>query len=456
MNALLACMLFGLTAAAPHHAFVLKTETSVWDVSVEDLNQDGRGDIIALCCDEKSYPLKKEIAVFLAGAEETYPNAPSIILPLDPSIGAAFLTEATGAAPKELVVADAASAAVHAFEGGAFRLLKKGDCPSLLPSGSKKPRFLPDAAADLTGRGVDEWFIPVASGYRIRDMDRVLCTVPCDVMSEIRDHASMYIVHRLPACELFDIEGERQKGLAFLSDEFADFAHGPGWEKRERFRIPLNLEEKWEAASQMKDIDGNGFPDLVVTQMQGSVNLKVLTQVYIASEPFTYPENPTATFQAAGAIASPLVIDVDGDQRLDIAFVKIPFGVKSLINFFLLRKLGIQVDVHLFDGQGYPAEPNFRTSVSIDAPDGQERAAYTMGDFNGDGRIDVAFGAGADKMVIRTGTDKKFLSPRPWVTLDLPTFGTARPYDLNGNDAEDLVVFHPGGDNKQRIEVVVF
>ena len=47
-------------------------------------------------------------------------------------------------------------------------------------------------------------------------------------------------------------------------------------------------------------------------------------------------------------------------------------------------------------------------------------------------------------------------SARPWVALAIPTFGVARPCDLNGNDKKDLVLFHPSGGHKTRVVVVVF
>lgn len=452
-GAVVVSMLF---SAAQPQAYALFTPLNTWDVAVEDLTGNGMKDIVALCSDEESYPLRKHLAVFLARDDGGYDSHPAFLHELEPEDGALFWAETDGAPPRELVVTRASGARVYGYADGAFRLLRETAFHALLPSGSREPRFLRDAAADLTGNGIDEWFIPVAAGFEIRTMDGLVCAVDCDVFSEIRSGDSMYIVHRLPAYHPFDVEGQEHKGLAFLSDEFADFAYGPNWSERRRFRIPVNLEEKWEASAQMKDINGNGLPDLVVTQTQGTVNMKVLTQVYMASGPFTYPDEPTATFEASGSIASPILIDVDGDGRLDLILAKIPFGVRAIVNFFLKRTLGIQVEVYLFDGERFSSTPDFRTSLSVDAPDGRERAAYTMGDFNGDGRLDVALGVRADRLEIRTGSADRFLSPRPWVTFDIPTFGAARPYDLNANGADDLIIFHPGGAHKRRIEVILF
>ncbi|MBI4558289.1 MAG: VCBS repeat-containing protein [Candidatus Hydrogenedentes bacterium] len=436
--------------------FVLQTGLDVWDIAVQDVNGDGKNDILALGCDEKSYPLNKRVFLFLAETPGGYPEKPSTELRLETEASVLFLAEVDGKPPKELVAAHSLGATVFGHEDGKFTALRTPQFRSLFPDSAKQPTFLKDTAIDLDADGIEEWMIPVPGGYEIRKADRAVCNVPCDVVSQIRSGSSVSIAYRLPAYQLVDLEDQSHKALAFLSDEFADFAYGENWTQRSRFKIPLTLEEKWEATTQMKDINADGWPDLVVSQMRGTANLKVLTQVYLANGRFTYPEKPTATFEANGALASPVLVDVNKDKKLDILFVTVPFGVRSLINFFILRKVNAQVDVYMFTGSGFNTQPDFKSSVSLDAPEGREQVAYTLGDFTGDGRIDLAFGEGSNKLVVHTGAANRFISSRPALTLALPAFGMARTYDLDANGREDIVLFHPGGDNKQRVEVIAF
>ncbi|MBI5093888.1 MAG: VCBS repeat-containing protein [Candidatus Hydrogenedentes bacterium] len=447
-------LLFG--AEAPH-TYLMEPGTEVWDVATHDMNGDGKAEIFVLCCNEKSDPLEKFIAVYFADAEGAYPEKPTKKVSLDPSVGAAFFAKVDGAPPLELVAVNAEGGTIYAFRDGEFVKTDEPRFISLLPSGAKHPIFLKDVAADLDGDEVDEWVVPVPSGYEIRNAAEVIRRVSCDVVSDIRSNDSITITHRLPAHHLMTLENQKSKGLAFLSDETADFWYGDTWSEHKRFKIPFNLDEKWEANAKMEDINGDGLPDLIVSQTKGTINIEAHTQVYLASSAFEYPEKPTASLDAKGAVTSPYLIDVNGDKKADLIIITVPIGLKFFMNYFMMNKLSVAVEVYLFDGAGYGAKPDFKTSLSFDAPEGRQTAAYAMGDFNGDGRIDAAFGAGSDKMEIHTGSATQFLSSKPWVTLSLPPFGVARTCNLvDGKKAKDLILFHPGGDNKTRLHAIVF
>ena len=453
---LMTAALWAAQPAAQPRSFVLETTLKVWDVDTSDMNGDAIADILLLTSDEDSYPLKKELALFLSDEKGGYPAQPSAVVPLDASVGAAMLAECDGAAPRELVLLDAAGAVVYRFAGGGFEKIGEPRFFSLLPSHAKEPSFLKHSAKDLLGDGRDVWFIPTPAGYDLRRMEGPLVTAECDVVSEMRREENTYIIHRLPAVHPFDVPGEPHRGIAFLSDQFADFAHGTDWKQHERFRIPMNLKEKWQGSAKMEDFNNDGLPDLVVTQMKGTINMMAQTQVYVAKERFKYPETATKTFSTKGGISSPILIDVDGDRQKDVVLIGIPLGVTNFINFFVRGKLSVHADVYLFKGNGFTEDPTFSTSLTMDAPEGRERVAYTFGDFNGDGRLDVAFGRESDTLAIRTGEKERFLSSDPWTTVKVPSFGIADEYNLNGNPAQDIIMCHPGGPNAKRVDVILF
>ena len=469
-----------LAVAVPSpHVFALEAGASVWDVRPVDIDGDGLGEILALCCDDTDGTLEKHVAVFKADALGNFPSKPSFEVALDPSVGAMFVAEVDGAAPVELVAVNAEGATVFAYRNGGLEAVQTVAFWSLYPSMSRKPAFVDKAALDLDGDGIDEWLVPMPTGYAVRNVDRLRCLVECDVDGSMRTAGSMVITNRLPACHAFDCwpasgaapdeqtaPAQTGKGLAFLSDSCADFAYGQDWGERARFAIPLELDDKWESSAQMHDFDNNGLPDLLVTQMQGTINLKGMTQIYMASPaassaagtpaPPCYPAAPSTKFDSKGSLAAPIVKDVNGDEKLDIVFLNVQWGLKFFVNIFVFKKLNVDLHIHLFHEDGFRQEPDFRANASIEAPDGNEQTAYALGDFNGDGYIDIAFGSGREKLDIHTGSATRFISAKPWASVELPAFGVARVHDIDGNGTEDLIIHHPGIRRKEFIEVVVF
>jgi hypothetical protein len=445
-----------VTGAAPFQQYVLNSDVNVWDVASTDLNGDGNAEIFTICCDEKSEPLEKYVGVYMAGPDGAYPEKPTFRLNVDPTISTFFFAETDGTAPVELIAADAEGATVYKYQDGKFVVASKPRFSSLFPYKSKEPFFLKKGAIDLNGDGIDEWLIPKPSGYELRNASGPIATIECDVVSQMASTGSIYITHRLPAVYPFTRDGYSEKVVAFVSDEYADFALGPGWKEHDRFKIPVNVDEKWEASSSMDDIDGNGEPDLVITQTKGTINMKSLTHIYLARGPGKYPHAPDAEYQVSGALMSPLVVDVNGDKNKDVILVSIPLTAWNMVNFFVRGKVSVQAEVYLYGDGGFGKKPAFSESFLLDAPEGRESVAYTFGDFSGDGRLDVIFGAGANTLVVHTSSDDRLVSAKPWVTLSLPAFGSAHKMKLNANDSEDLVLSHPGGSNSKRVDVVVF
>lgn len=434
---------------------VLNTPDKVWDVTVADLNRDGHGDIVLLCCDEKSAPLKKYVVVYLSDGGN-YSEAGQIVHGLPEETGTAFFAEVDGAAPKELVAADGLGAQVYAFTGDGFREIAAPRFYSLWPSGAREPLFADNAAKDLDDDGVDEWLVPTPRGYSVRHAGREIHLVPCDVVSETRRSENTAIFHRLPPHNTFTLPGQSARGLAFLSDEFADFSYGQNWSEHKRFRVPFQLDDKWDASAKMADINNDGFPDLMVTQTKGTVNLQSTTQIYMAREPFLYADRPAATFDFKGAVSAPTLKDVNGDQLLDAIVITVPLGVKNIINYFVRGKVSVHAQVFLCKGNGFGSTPQFTQDLTLDAPEGRDQIAYKMEDFSGDGVLDLAFSKSANTLAVHTGDTASFLSKQPWVSLNLPSFGYLYACDLNGNAAKDIVLIHPAGDNAKRVDVIQF
>ncbi len=446
-----------LATASPAQTYALRTEADIWDVAATDLNGDGKAEIFAFCCNKDKDPIEKSIAVFMAGADGSYPPTPTLRLNIAPEFSAFFFAEVDGKPPLELVAVDAEEAVVYQFRNDQFVELGRSKFNSLFPYRSKEPFFLKHAAEDLDGDGISEWIVPQPAGYELRHMDKPIGFISCDVFSEMSSEGSAYITHRLPATHFFKMEDEKNKAVGFLSDEYADFAFGQDWHKHNRFKIPVRVKDKWDAGANMEDVNGDGIPDLIITQTKGTINMKATTDVYMARGLFSYPDKPDAEFQVSGALMNPLVRDVNGDGMKDIVLLSIPMSAWNMVNFFVRGKVSVKAEVFLFQNGAYSQKPAFAEHFLLETPDGREHAAYAFGDFNGDGHLDVAYSTTADTLAVYTGTENRLVSSKPWATFNLPAFGKAHEMKLDANKkSEDIVLNHPGGNNTKRVDVIVF
>jgi len=220
------CLSLLITTGADPRVFQLEPGESVWDVAAHDFDGDGQQDILTLCCDEKSDPLDKHCALFLAQPGGRFQKTPTVRLALAPDIGAIFLAEMNGPAPKEIVAASADGAQIYTFRDGQLEEIAAPRFTSLFPSAAPEPGILEGHAEDLDGDGIDEWIVPVPTGYEVRTPFSVLKRIRCDVNSAIRTGSGMQITNRLPAFHAFALPDSKQKALAFLSEEVADFGQG--------------------------------------------------------------------------------------------------------------------------------------------------------------------------------------------------------------------------------------
>jgi hypothetical protein len=241
-----------------------------------------------------------------------------------------------------------------------------------------------------------------------------------------------------------------------LSERKVDWYWGKEWEEHGEFQIPLRLKENWEARTKLADVNGDVHPDVMVTQTKGTIDLSTMIQIYISDKSLRYDSIPTFQTTFKGGVATPALYDVDGDDDLDLVIINIPFSFKNIANFFLRKKMSVRIDVHFFENNSFSKKANYKQYFTLDAPDGQERIGYALGDFSGDGRTDVAISQGRNLISIYLGEKSRLLSSKPQYRFKLPAFGVLTTEDINLSAGEDLLLFHSVGKHNKRIDVICF
>jgi hypothetical protein len=175
------------------------------------------------------------------------------------------------------------------------------------------------------------------------------------------------------------------------------------------------------------DFNGDGNLDVVVAQqLTNNVSLLLGNGNGTFARPTVFAASSSLSF----APSSLAVGDVNGDGKLDLVVNSIG-GEDSTIS---------QFGVLLGNGKGAFSAPIFN------APQGGEDGDVVLGDFNNDGRLDVAVGGEAtlaDGLAEFNGNGDgtfgaPFLSPHNLSTGGINPFGVAAA-DLNGDGLVDLV-----------------
>ena len=464
MNLLLALLLL----AAPTDPDLHRLETGgiIADITVEDVNNSGRRDVVILAVDTSSEPPLRWLAVFLNDGEDRFPRLPSFTHALSADAGGVFFAEKSGTAPREMVVVGQAGADVYGYSDNGWTHQSAPRFASLYPAGFRFPRFLSQAATDLTGDGREEWIIPTTDGFTIHNGEEPLGVIPSAIggyLQETDTPASRMIYH-IPEWKAFPVEGHARKGLVFLGEQHIQFATGADWGETQRIPIPsprgildrtFNPVRRRDdrqprppgasAQTRIHDFTGNGLPDILVMETEGGMNAQSVTALYFAQDVGVYPDEPDAIFERQGSFVQPSVADIDGDDMPDLLFVEAPFGVRFLVNYFVRNRVTLRVEAYQNRNGRFGKSPDLSTQVSLTTNDEDRDQAFALGDFFGDDRMGAVFGNGDNRLAVFRGSETQLLESAPVTTLDLSPYGIARAVRLCAQTTQDaLLVYWPG------------
>jgi hypothetical protein len=342
-----------------------------------------------------------------------------------------------------------------------------------------------DLVRDLDGDGSDELLIPVFEGWEIvtrRDsgVEQTTLAVPPRVRASERR-----ISYEPREPRLGDADGDGLDDVVFLvGREFVSFPQqSPGTFSREARRdtidAPLASEDqraRWERddgqidqsdleieeVELVKDFDGDGVLDLLTDKSisEGVFDRRSEYHLYLGhreGSALTYPAAPDGSITSDGVQFDPLVVDIDGDGRLDMATPSTKVGLTRIVAALFSGRISVDLDVYRMrpDG-GYPDDSDYRTKfkVEFDLTTGLTRyPALAISDLNGDGAAELIVQEDKEELAIYPGVADltPFGEDARTLNLALPRNGQMlEARDVVDDGLSDLLIRYGPADGDQR------
>ncbi len=263
-----------------------------------------------------------------------------------------------------------------------------------------------------------------------------------------------------PALARADDDGDGVADL-FASNRFHLWVFHAGAEglagqptRRARFQ-PFSFDDERRHESHrlrafVDDLDGDGRAEVVEHRSVGTLlESRTTIRIYAGGVQGADPAGPAVVeLSDERGFGGVEIFDLDGDRRKELFDVVVPFGMVQMARVLTTRRINAELRVlHFPDGPlGSPVE-SWSTTLRVPLDFRTQRVRGLLpnprGDWNGDGRLDLIHGDGADAVQIRLGErgdDGPGFSD-PVARQPLPFSDLALIADLDGDGLDDLVTY---------------
>jgi hypothetical protein len=201
-------------------------------------------------------------------------------------------------------------------------------------------------------------------------------------------------------------------------------------------------------ASEVRDIDGDGRLDLLITHVKGSfADAEMTVYVFMNHEGRWNLAQPDQKISRGASVGSNALIDIDRDGRLELLRLELDFSLFELIELFLSREIDVELSLHRLDGKsGFVDRPWVERKVSVPVSFETFRTKGFIPtaaiDMNADGLPDfVASGEGEHLEVLLGDARKPFA--KSGGRQKMSTAGVIHFGDIDADGLVDFVIFDP-------------
>ncbi|MBN1272325.1 MAG: VCBS repeat-containing protein [Candidatus Aminicenantes bacterium] len=204
------------------------------------------------------------------------------------------------------------------------------------------------------------------------------------------------------------------------------------------------------------DVEGDGFPDLVrytVKIKEGILRKpKTTLSLYLLSSYDFFSNEPSQVIEASGVPLSPeTVVDVTGDGKKDLVLISSQtkgFSLGNVIGKFVERGITVFIRILPFDGKGFSRDSMLQTKIKLKFSMGIPLSL--AGDYNGDGKKDL-LAVDENRTRIFFFKEGEGFSGRADMNFSQKNTGAYRIEDLDQNGRSDILLF-----NRDKLLIYLF
>lgn len=458
---------------------------------VEDLNIDGRKDILAVHRKGLQPDETRWISVFWQSPERGFATAADQSWEIDLDAAVLDIGDVTGDNRKEICYLTNTGVRYYpigesAYETESQHLL---DARGLAVYPSKRSIPMIDFVRDWNEDGKDEVAVPGFEGLSIYSRDPsgaytsdnvVLVEIETSlrrIWGHGRNSSTFGLVARytFPNVQLLDynqngtldlIATTEDRVIVYLREPDGMYAKEPAVN---RLFDVLTQEEKIEAMAEVEtlveDLNQDGYADAVVTKQtaKGLTNFRGVVSVWWGG-PEGFGVDPDQMIISEGtASVGARFMDVNGDGRKDLVLPSIKFSIAAIIRILVTRSIKVYFNIFLLNEDNRLSErPDFTKEVKfkIDLSGESDSQAMDLeGDYNGDKRTDFVFATGKDELAVYLGEaagKNRLFSKNPAAKIRADAYGELNSHDLNDDGYFDMIIYYPESKKmKGTLEVLV-
>jgi hypothetical protein len=472
-------LLCGLPAfAAPRFDhYLLKGPCQFKEIITQDLDHDGRADVLATCVAGNFPNYKRSLALFRQRPNGSFAEAPDQMIALDRQAALVDVADVLPDPGQEILLLGPEGVRVLTQSQGQYSEPKPFiSHPTFVALAD--PRLVPvwDFARDWDGDGQDEILLPGFNSLALYQSpssppQELHLPVRPTIMPTYRPGSLIEAKFTLWDIQPLDFDGDKKTDLIAVQDdqifvfkqlEAGKFATEPDprivlnlWPEKirqEREIRPLTQALAPDYYIMIGDYDHNGKADfLTLTLTGGFIGLVSETRIYFGGDPNLLRGQPSQKIVLKDAGAGPYLIDLDRDGKqellLSYAAVTVANAARTVLSGHgdvLSQCYHLGPDGHYADQPGFVYKSTLKMNLRTVTQEGT--LPIFQGDFNGDGKIDIFQGVSKEEAQIvlqRDGSfdhapDLKFPCPISIQQQDNPRF-----QDLDGDHLADIAAVYP-------------